>query len=211
MRRCSPQSRASCWLAPILAGWSGGPPLVRATADIAAAFILPLLAHLALAAPTGRLASRAAGGVVAAGYLWAGLVAVLLALVRDPFYDVYCWTDCGGNAFLVKSWPGLSDALMTARPWAELALGAAVLAIAVAQLAGLPAAERLAAAAAATVGAAAVLHALALLSSPLEDPLDRTFRGVFLLSCAAAGLVAAGAGGATRSEQLSDAAPSAAS
>jgi signal transduction histidine kinase len=179
-----------CWLAPILVSWATAPGTVRATAVIAAAFVFPLLAHLALAAPTGSLEGRAARGVVAAAYAWAGVSAGLLALVRDPFYDVYCWSDCSGNAFLVRSWPELADALVSARPWAALSLGAAVFALAVRRLAAPSVVERIAGTAAALVGAAAVAHALAVLSTPLEDPLDRTFRGVFLLSCAAAGLVA---------------------
>src|SRR5262245_57564983 len=55
-----------CWLAPIAAAWPAGPPVLRATATIAATFTFPLLAHLALAAPAGRLDGRTARPVIAA-------------------------------------------------------------------------------------------------------------------------------------------------
>ena len=45
------------WFAPFWAGWKGGPPLVLSLGMLAAGFAFPLLLHLVLAYPTGRLGS----------------------------------------------------------------------------------------------------------------------------------------------------------
>jgi signal transduction histidine kinase len=153
-------------------------------------FTFPLLAHLALAAPAGRLARRTARPVIAAVYAWAVFTALVLALVRDPFYDPSCWSDCDGNAFLVHSWPPVSDALVDARPWVQLALGVAVAALALRRLARPGPLARAWGLAAAAVGAVAVLHALRLLSTSFEDPMDTAFRRIFFAACGAAVLVA---------------------
>jgi signal transduction histidine kinase len=180
-----------CWLAPIAAAWPSAPGVPRAIATIAAAFTFPLLVHLALGAPDARLEGRTAGGVVAAAYGWAAFAAVTLALVRDPFYDPHCWSDCDGNALLVRSSPGLSDALVEARPWVQLLLGAAVAALGVRRLARPVLASRLSGGAALGVGVVAILHARRVLEVPFEDPLDPTLRGLFFAACAASVLVAA--------------------
>lgn len=179
-----------CWLAPIPAAWPAGPPVMRATAVIAAALSFPLLAHLGLSAPSGRLHGRVTRAVIAGAYAWAAFVALALALARDPFYDPHCWADCDGNVFLVRSWPGLSDALVNSRPWTELAFGVAVAAVALPRLARGRRRERLAGAAGAAVGVVAILHGLALVSVPFEDPLDPTLRKIFFAACSATILVA---------------------
>jgi signal transduction histidine kinase len=178
------------WLAPILAALPQAPPVPRAVATFAGAFTLTLLAHLALAAPAGRLEGRPARAVVACAYVWVAFVAVALALVRDPFYDTKCWSDCDGNAFLVHSWPRLSSALVDARPWAELALGVAVALLGAWMQARRVQFARLSGLAAVAVGAVAILHAQAVLAAPFEDPLDAGLRRVFFAACATAVLVA---------------------
>jgi signal transduction histidine kinase len=181
----------ACWLAPIAAGWVAAPPVLRATALIAASFAFPVLVHLALSSPAGNLDATATRIAVAAAYAWAATVSVLLALLRDPFYDPSCWIDCDGNAFLVAHRPEVAEALVAARPWAELALGAAVVVVAVGGLARVTGAARVARGASAALGAVAMAHAVALLSTPLEHPLDESFRGVFFASAGAVLLVAA--------------------
>jgi signal transduction histidine kinase len=178
-----------CWVAPIVSGWSGGPPLVRAGAALAAAFTLPLLAHLALAAPQGRLEGSARRAVVASAYAWSAFAAIVLALVRDPFYDPSCWSDCDGNAFLFRSWPGLSSAVVHLRPWMELGLGIAVLAVGIGSSRRAAGAVRASALAAVAVGTVACLHAVRVLGTRFEDPADPEFRGVFFGACAAVVLV----------------------
>ena len=122
-----------CWLAPVAVGWLSGPPPLRAAATVAEAFTLPLLAHLALAS-TGRLERRRSQIVLAAAYAWAALSSLGLALARDPFYDPSCWADCDGNAFLLRSWRGLIDAILAVRPWMEILVGVAVVALGVTRL-----------------------------------------------------------------------------
>ena len=178
-----------CWLAPVAVGWLSGPPTLRAAATIAQAFTLVLLAHLALAA-TAQLERRAARAVVVAAYVWAALSSVLLALVRDPFYDPRCWADCDGNAFLLRSWRGLADALVAASPWAEIVLGVAVAALGAGQLRRSTGIRRLSALGATAVGTVAILHAIGLLTAPREDPLDPALRPVFFAAAATAVLVA---------------------
>jgi signal transduction histidine kinase len=176
-------------IAPITAAWAGGPPVLKTTSTLAAALTFPLLAHLALAAPRGRLDSGAGRVVVAAAYAWSGFLAITLALVREPFYDPNCWNDCGGNAFLVRPWPGLSAELVHLRPRLELALGIAVLALGVRLLVKPGALVRASGLAAGAVGAAAILHAMRLLGALYEDPFDPEFRAIFFAECAAAVLV----------------------
>lgn len=178
-----------CWLAPVAVGWLSGPPPIRATATIAQAFTLVLLVHLALAS-TGQLERRGARLVVVAAYVWATLSSVLLALVRDPFYDPRCWADCDGNAFLVRSWRGLADALVAARPWAGIVLGVAVAALGAAHLRRSTGIRWLSGLGATAVGTVAILHAIGLLTAQREDPLDPALRAVYVAAAATAVVVA---------------------
>src|SRR5688500_4263378 len=43
------------WFAPVWVGWNQGPTLVRSIGMVAAGFILPLLMHVVLAFPGGRV------------------------------------------------------------------------------------------------------------------------------------------------------------
>ncbi len=178
-----------CWLAPVAVGWLSGPPLLRATATIAEAFTLPLLAHLALAS-TGRLGRRDFRVVLAAAYAWAALSSIGLALVRDPFYDPYCWVDCDGNAFLLRSWRGLTDAIIAVRPWVEILFGLAVVALGLTRLRPPSWTSRVAGLAATAVGCAAILRGFGRVATPREDPLDPMLRGMFFAACATVVLVA---------------------
>ena len=58
--------------------------------------------HLVLAAPTGRLGSPTARAVVATLYVVTAVVSIGEALLRDPFLDRYCWSNCTDNVFLVR-------------------------------------------------------------------------------------------------------------
>ena len=78
-------------------GWDKGPPLVRSLGMLAAGFAFPLLLHLVVAYPSGRLHGAAARTLVAAVYLEAAVVALGRALFRDPFFDPDCWANCTDN------------------------------------------------------------------------------------------------------------------
>ena len=47
-------------------------------------------------------------------------------LFRDPFFDPYCWANCTGNAFVVRSLPDLSRAVVVADRWLTVVLAVAV-------------------------------------------------------------------------------------
>jgi len=53
------------WFAPVWVGWDRGPPLVRSLGMVAAGFTFPLLLHLVVAYPSGRLRGAVARALVA--------------------------------------------------------------------------------------------------------------------------------------------------
>ena len=171
------------WLGPDWEGWEGAPALVRSLGAAAWPFFLPLLFHLALAVPTGRVGTRAARVVVGAVYALAAAVSIGLALFRDPFLDPYCWRTCSENAFLVHADPGLAGTLGDVWSWSALAIGVAVVAIATRRLvaATSPARRVLMPTLVPLVMAAAAEFAypVALLRDPLEDPDQAGFAAIF--------------------------------
>ena len=60
---------ALVWFAPVWVGWAQGPPLVRSIGMVAAGFLLPLITHVVLAFPGGRVPTLAARAVVATAYV----------------------------------------------------------------------------------------------------------------------------------------------
>ena len=173
------------WFAPVWVGWDKGPPLVRSLGMLAAGFTFPLLLHLVLAYPSGRLHGTAARTLVAAVYLEAVVVALGRALFRDPFFDPNCWANCTDNAFLVRSLPQLARAIEVADRWFTAAAAAALVAVCAwrllrdsgpARRALLPVALP-----AILLAGAVTAHAVALQRRPLEDPSDPAFRTIFAL------------------------------
>jgi hypothetical protein len=184
------------WFAPVWVGWDNGPVLVRSIAMFAAGLTLPVLLHLLLAAPSGRLRGRVAPALVLAVYLEAALAAVGLALVRDPFFDPNCWANCTDNAFLLHSLPGPARAIESADRWFIAAAAiASVLAIAWRLITDSSPARhaQLPFALPATLLAGAVLaHTVVLQSTPLENPSQAAFQSIFIVECAGVVLLAAG-------------------
>jgi hypothetical protein len=184
------------WFAPVWVGWDKGPPLVRSLGMLAAGFTFPLLLHLVLADPSGRLHGTAARTLVLAVYLEAALVALGQALFRDPFYDPNCWANCTDNDFLVRSLPQLARVIEATDRWFTVAAATALVALCARRLlqdsgparrALLPVAP-----AAILLAGAVTAHAVALQRRPLEDPSDPAFRTIFALGCTAVILLAAG-------------------
>ena len=116
------------WYAAVWVAWQDGPPLIPSIAMVAAGFALPLIVHLAVAYPTGRVSSQPARVLVGATYAEAAVVGCALALFRDPYSDPGCLANCNVNAFLVRSLPSLSRAVEISDRWftatAALALSA---------------------------------------------------------------------------------------
>jgi signal transduction histidine kinase len=184
------------WFAPVWVGWDRGPPLVRSLGMLAAGFTFPLLLHLVLAYPGGRLRGPAPRTLVAAAYLEAAVVALGRALFRDPFFDPNCWANCTDNLFRLYPLPGLARAIEVADRWFTVAAAAALVALCAwrllrdsgpARRALLPVALP-----AILLAATVIAHAITLQRRPLEDPSDPAFQTIFLLGCTAVILLAAG-------------------
>src|SRR5829696_3965300 len=184
------------WFAPVWVGWDKGPPLVRSLGMLAAGLTFPLLLHLVLAYPSGRLHEAAARTLVAAAYLEATVVALGRALFRDPFFDPNCWANCTDNDFLVRSLPQLARVIEVADRWFTAAAATALVALSARRLlrdSGPTRRALLPIALPATLLAGAVIaHAVALQRKLLEDPTDPAFRTIFALGCIAVMLLAAG-------------------
>jgi signal transduction histidine kinase len=184
------------WFAPTWVGWDKGPPLVRSLAMLAAGFTFPLLLHLVLAYPSGRLHGTAARALVIAGYVEAVLAALGQALFRHPFFDPNCWANCTDNDFLVRSLPQLARAIEVADRWFTAAAAATLVAVCVRRLlrdSG-PARRALLPVAlpAILLAVTIIAHTIALQRTPLEQPSDPTFGAIFVLRCVAVLLLAAG-------------------
>jgi signal transduction histidine kinase len=184
------------WFAPIWVGWEEGPPLVRSLGMLAAGFAFPLLVHLVVAYPSGRLHGAAARTLVATAYLETTGVALGRALFRHPFFDPGCWANCTDNLFLLRSLPGFAGAIEVVDRWFTVAAAAALVTICAWRLlrdsgpgrrAFLPVALP-----ALLLAATAVAHAVSLQRRSPEDPSDPAFRTIFVVGCAAVILLAAG-------------------
>src|SRR5262249_34334633 len=68
------------WFAPVWVGWQEGPPLVRSGAMVLAGFTFPLVFHLVLAYPSGRMGSVSGRALVGIVYLETLLAAFFLPL-----------------------------------------------------------------------------------------------------------------------------------
>jgi signal transduction histidine kinase len=184
------------WFAPVWVGWEGGPSLVRSLGMLSAGFIFPLLLHVVLAYPNGRVQPTAGRALVGAAYIEASLTALGAALFRDPFFDLNCWANCTDNVFLVRSLPSLARAIEVTDRWFTVAAAAAFATICLWRLlkhSG-PARRALlpvvAPAMLFTGGIAA--HSIALYRMALEDPSDPAFFFIFVITSAAVALLAAG-------------------
>jgi signal transduction histidine kinase len=184
------------WFAPIWVGWDRGPPLVRSLGMLVAGFVFPLLLHLVVAYPSGRLRGSPARVPVAAVYLEATFAALGRAFVRDPFFDANCWANCTDNVFLLRSLPRLAQRIDVTDRWFTAAAAAALVAVCARRLSrdSGPARRTLLPVAlpAALLAGAVFAHAIALQRTPLEAPSDPAFRTIFALGCAAMILLAAG-------------------
>ena len=184
------------WFAPFWAGWKGGPPLVLSLGTLAAGFAFPLLLHLVLAYPSGRLRSKGARALVVAVYLEAALSALGRALFRDPFFDPSCWDNCTDNVFLVRSLPRVARGIQDADLWFAAAAAAALATVCVWRLAAASAPARRTLwpvlAGGIALAAATIAHSVALTRMPLEDPSDPAFLSIFVVGCAAVIVLALG-------------------
>src|SRR4051812_6315639 len=78
------------WFAPVWEGWEGGPAFLRAVAMPVGRLVFPLLVHVVLVAAMVTV-TRSATVLIVATYALAGILAVWLMLVRDPYLDPHCF------------------------------------------------------------------------------------------------------------------------
>jgi signal transduction histidine kinase len=186
------------WFAPVWVGWQVGPPLVRSLGMLVAGLTFPLLFHLVLAAPNGRLGSTAGRALVWAVYAEAVVAALGLALFRDPYLDPNCWANCTDNVFLLRSFPALAKGIVVTDRWFMTAAAAALVVVCGRRIlieSGPNRRVQLPVVSPAVLLAAAIIaHAIALQRMPLEDPSNAAFLVLFDIESAAVILLAAGLG-----------------
>jgi signal transduction histidine kinase len=169
------------------ADWEGAESaesLLRSVGAVVAPFTLVFVFHLALAAPDGRVRSRAARLAIVAAYVVVGCLTLSRALLRDPLLDLYCWRNCSENALLVHADAGIASALDDVLLWSTLAIGFGLIGFGWRRLVGATGPGRRALlpiiGPALLVGASEATYVITLLRTPLEDP-DRTgFAAIFL-------------------------------
>jgi signal transduction histidine kinase len=184
------------WFAPMLVGWEGGPPLIRSMAVLVAGFTFPIVFHLAVAWPSGRLRFPANRVMVSALYIESALAAVSLALIKDPFFDPRCWANCTVNSFLVRSAPSAARVIEVTDRWFTVAAALALVAICIWRIVTdtEPARRVLVPVAvpAAVFAIATAAHAIALQVMLIEDPVDPVFFWIFVVGCVSLVLLGAG-------------------
>lgn len=172
------------WFGTDLEGWENGPPLLRSLGAAATPFALPLVLHLALALPGGRLRSAAARAAVVAAYGIAAVVSVGGALFREPLLDLYCWRNCRDNSFLVHADPGIASVLEDVWLWSALGIALYLIAFGAHRLLVATGPGRRVLrpllAPAMIVGTTEAAYAIALLRTPLENPESAGFAAIFL-------------------------------
>lgn len=188
---------SAAWLAPALVGWEGGPPVARSIGLVAAPFLVPVLAHIAAAGPTGRLNGTLRRVAVVATYGLTTLVSIGYAITWNPFRDPRCWSDCTDNAFLLIGSPVAAQWIEQARLTTVVVVGVGTLIAVTRQLATATAIVRAVAwpvvVPAALATAAEAAYAAARLGDPAEGPERDLLVRLFLARAAALTTLAAGA------------------
>jgi signal transduction histidine kinase len=186
----------AAWFAPDWEGWDHGPPLVRSLGAALSPLFLVLIFHLVVAAPRGRIDTRATRVFLFALYGVALTVMVGRTFVRDPLFDLHCWRNCLENVFLVHADPGIADALDGLWLRSAIAVGGLTIVVAAWRLGSATAPARRAlvpiVVPGAAVAAAEGTYALALLRDPFEDPTKSSFEAIFFVRAAALALLALG-------------------
>jgi signal transduction histidine kinase len=185
------------WFAPLWEGWSAGPEFVRSVGMLAVSLVFPVMVHLVVAA-AGRPQSTVATALVAATYGLIGVCAVVVVLVRDPYLDPYCWTNCTANVFDVTSQPELARRVARVQSWATTFAAVALTVWCVVKLrSALRAGPRRyweVLPGGVVFGIATVVYTVLWRREPQEDPSDTAYAVTFAIRCIAAMLIAVGLG-----------------
>jgi signal transduction histidine kinase len=184
------------WFAHAWVGWHGGPPLARSLGTVATAFVVPVILHVVLASLDGQGRRPVTSALIIALYAEAALSAFMLALVRDPFFDPYCWNNCTDNVFLIHPIPDLAHAVQVTDRWFVALAATALAGICGWRIAKAPGPSRGTVIRVAGPGMllafAVAAHNVALLIRPMEEVSNLVFLAIFFITCTAAMLLAAG-------------------
>ena len=184
----------AAWFAPEWVGWEDGPSIVRSVGAVLAPFLPALLLDL-VATISGSRVARLSSYAVYAG---TAVVSLGRALLRDPFLDPRCWSNCTENSFLVGANQGIARALDSWLPRLTLVTGVLVISFAARRaVVARPAAKRHELPlliALALAGAAEAAYGLSLILDPAEGAQRMFFRALYIANGAALSLVALAAG-----------------
>jgi len=183
------------WWAPLWVAWEGGSPIARSLGLVVTPFLVPLLLDLVISATAWRRRPvwRVAVGVT---YTVVAVASVGRALVRDPFVDLDCGSNCRANVFLVFPDRTLAAVMSQFLEVATFAGAIILLAYVLIRLGVATSPDRRAHAAVLVpgvlVGIAEAVNAAMLLRSPVERADDPVFTGVFLARAIALVILAIG-------------------
>jgi signal transduction histidine kinase len=187
---------ALVWFAPVWAGWAGGPTAARSLGTAFEGFLLPLVVHLVLAQPHGRLRRPADRVLTALAYIGACVGSLGFVLFDDPFYDPGCWANCSANIFLLHSAPHVARSTEAGDRWSTVAIAGAFVVLCTRRLVtASPPARRLLLPGylPALLFAAAVAISSAVPAKAIDEPSQRSIV-LFAVTSGAMILVAAGLG-----------------
>ena len=189
---------AVAWTAPLVEGDARLGDLTRSAAAIAAGFLVPLVATVAIRSGVGAFSRSVVRRMTIVNLCAAGIIIGATALVRDPLLDPDCWRNCSANSFLLVSVPSAARVLEAVfLGYAFVASGAASwIALRVARAAsrtgsGDGSVVVTASAALATIAGAVLLAVEG--SGPPSDPAAPSYRIPFLATAVLLMLLAAAA------------------
>ncbi|HZD18471.1 MAG TPA: histidine kinase [Actinomycetota bacterium] len=186
------------WLSTDWVGWDSGPSVVRSAAMVLEPFFLAIVFHVVVGSLHRRIHPQIVRVAVIVVYGVASIISVGRALMRDPFFDPYCWSNCRDNVFLITNQPGVARTLDVALILTSLILGLLLAGVSVRWMTSGTSAARRAwwtvSIPGILVGAAAVVHAVAVLRQRLEDPGDPSFSVLFQARAWSATALAIGVG-----------------
>jgi signal transduction histidine kinase len=152
---------------------------------VLAFFLAPVLLHLVLAAPSGRIADPARRVAAVVGYAVTAFAAIGIAITRDPFLDLSCWDNCTDNVFAALPDPAIAQRFEAGWHAAVVIGGIGGVAVACASLAAAtPVARSVGWPLLASTGLAnlaVATRAAALLVGPAENPARAGFLAIFYL------------------------------
>ena len=174
---------ACAWFASTWVGWPGVPPVARSVGMVLEPLVVAAVVHLVVAAPDGRLRTRPTRLAVVGLWAATGVYTIGRAVVRDPFLDLYCWSNCEDNVFAVSARPDMARRLDDVWIVATVVVGLALAAFALVRLGSSSAVARRTLwsilVPGAVFGAALTAYGAVLVLRRPEDPQDAVFSSLY--------------------------------